>query len=120
MIHEKSQPEAMAHRLLKLEPPADGQNLNVRVLTTLESLEKLRPAWERIALPVSSASIFSSWEWLAPWWRAFGADQQLHVLAFEDMSSRLVGLAPLSSACTQLRKEMESPASDGRWQWRFG
>jgi hypothetical protein len=59
----------------------DSHNITVRVLTTLESLEKLLPAWE---------------EWLAPWWRAFGADQQLHVLVFEDMSSHLVGLAPLS------------------------
>ena len=75
---------------------ADGQNLNVRVLTTLEGLAKLRPAWEELLSQYPAASIFCAWEWLAPWWRAFGADQQLHVLAFEDMSSRLVGLAPLS------------------------
>jgi|HubBroStandDraft_1064217.scaffolds.fasta_scaffold09613_3 CelD/BcsL family acetyltransferase involved in cellulose biosynthesis len=75
---------------------ADGQKLNVRVLTTLESLEELRPAWEELLSQYPQSSIFSAWEWLAPWWRAFGADQQLHVLAFEDLSSRLVGLAPLS------------------------
>ena len=73
-----------------------GQDLNVRVLTTLESLEMLRPAWDELLSQYPQSSIFSTWEWLAPWWRAFGADQQLHVLAFEDVSSRLVGLAPLS------------------------
>ena len=73
-----------------------GQNLNVRVLTTLESLEMLRPAWEELLFQYPQSSIFSTLEWLAPWWRSFGEDQQLHVLAFEDMSSRLVGLAPLS------------------------
>lgn len=76
-----------------LQPP---QGLKVRVVDTLDELSKLRPAWEELLSHYPPASIFSTWEWLAPWWRAFGEGQRLHVLAFEDPSSRLIGLAPLS------------------------
>jgi CelD/BcsL family acetyltransferase involved in cellulose biosynthesis len=71
-------------------------HLTVRVIDTLDELDKLRPAWEELLSNYPQASIFSTWEWLAPWWRAFGEGQQLHVLAFEDASARLVALAPLS------------------------
>jgi CelD/BcsL family acetyltransferase involved in cellulose biosynthesis len=71
-------------------------HLTVRVVDTLDELDKLRPAWEELLSNYPQASIFSTWEWLAPCWRAFGEGQQLHVLAFEDASARLVALAPLS------------------------
>jgi CelD/BcsL family acetyltransferase involved in cellulose biosynthesis len=98
MPDNRSEILAEAHHSLpsKRHTVPNSQKLNVRVLTTLESLEMLRPAWDELLSQYPQASIFSTWEWLAPWWRAFGADQQLHVMAFEDMSSRLVGLAPLS------------------------
>jgi CelD/BcsL family acetyltransferase involved in cellulose biosynthesis len=71
-------------------------NLIVKVFRTIDDLDKLRVRWDELLAEYPQASIFSSWEWLTTWWRAFGADQQLHVLAFEDGSSRLVGLAPLA------------------------
>jgi CelD/BcsL family acetyltransferase involved in cellulose biosynthesis len=71
-------------------------NLTVKVFRTIDDLDKLRVRWEELLAQYPLGSIFSSWEWLTTWWRAFGADQQLHVLAFEDRSSQLVGLAPLS------------------------
>jgi CelD/BcsL family acetyltransferase involved in cellulose biosynthesis len=71
-------------------------DLSVKVLTTIDDLDKLRAQWEELLAQYPPGSIFSTWEWLTTWWRAFGADQQLHVLAFEDGSSQLVGLAPLS------------------------
>jgi CelD/BcsL family acetyltransferase involved in cellulose biosynthesis len=73
--------------------PAD--NVSIRLLTSVCELDKMRPEWDALLSQIPRASIFSSWEWLVPWWRAFGADQQLHVVAFED-SSRLVALAPLA------------------------
>jgi CelD/BcsL family acetyltransferase involved in cellulose biosynthesis len=71
-------------------------NLIVKVFRTIDDFDKLRVRWEELLAQYPQASIFSSWEWLTTWWRAFGADQQLHVLAFEDGSSQLVGLIPLS------------------------
>ena len=80
----------------KNEPAKDAKTLNIRVVNNLEELEHLRPDWEELLSQYPQSSIFSTWEWLAPWWRAYGVDQQLCVLAFYDDSHRLVGLAPLS------------------------
>lgn len=71
------------------------QNLKIRVLETLEDLEGLRPQWEKLLAGYPQASTFCTWEWLVPWWRAFGAEQRLHVLAVENSSSELIALAPL-------------------------
>ena len=63
-------------------------------------LGELRAPWDKLLAGIPTASVFSSWEWLLPWWRAFGAGQQLHVLAFFDQAKNLFGLAPLS-LCTR-------------------
>jgi CelD/BcsL family acetyltransferase involved in cellulose biosynthesis len=57
----------------------------------------LRPEWEDLLSEMPGASIFSTWEWLAPWWRAYGKGRKLHVLEFRAPSGRLEGLALLSS-----------------------
>src|SRR5208283_3106889 len=72
------------------------QDLRIRVYQDLDDLQTLRPAWEELLSEFPAATVFSTWEWLAPWWRAFGNAQKLHVLAFHDESWRLVGLAPLA------------------------
>jgi len=70
----------------------------IRVLETLDELEALRPDWDSLLGALPGASIFSSWEWLAPWWRAFGDEQTLRVLSFRNSTSHLAGIAPLSFA----------------------
>lgn len=75
--------------------------LQVHVYETLADIESLRPHWDQLLSEFSGATTFSSWEWLTPWWRAFGERRKLLVLAFLDESSRLVGLAPL---CVEKRK----------------
>jgi CelD/BcsL family acetyltransferase involved in cellulose biosynthesis len=77
---------------------ASDQNLTIVVHDSLESLERLRPEWETLLGAYEPSTIFSTYEWLAPWWRAFGGRDRLLVLAFRDESSALVGLAPLSIA----------------------
>lgn len=72
------------------------ESLQVRAYKTLADLEGLRASWEGLLAEFCGATTFSSWEWLVPWWRAFGDDRQLLVLAFVDPTGRLVGLAPLS------------------------
>jgi CelD/BcsL family acetyltransferase involved in cellulose biosynthesis len=66
-----------------------------QVYRTLDALESLRPAWEDLLAEFPGATTFSTWEWLAPWWRAFGNGRELLALAFFDESEKLVGLAPL-------------------------
>ena len=79
-----------------METHVSPHALQIRVIETLEELETLRPAWEELLASLPQASIFSSWEWLAPWWRAFGDGQRLHVISFQNSSARLAGIAPLS------------------------
>jgi len=74
------------------------QNLTIVVHDSLESLERLRPEWETLLGEYPPSTVFSTYEWLAPWWRAFGSGDRLLVLAFRDASSALVGLAPLAVA----------------------
>jgi CelD/BcsL family acetyltransferase involved in cellulose biosynthesis len=66
-----------------------------QIFRTLADLESLRPAWEDLLAEFPGATTFSTWEWLAPWWRAFGEGRDLLTLAFFDEAENLVGLAPL-------------------------
>ncbi len=68
----------------------------LQVFRSLRELERLRPAWDALLAEYPLASTFSSWEWLSCWWKAFGKDRSLLVIALIDSSSRLLGLAPLS------------------------
>ena len=72
------------------------QPLEVRLYENLAALESLRTEWEALLTEFPGATTFSTWEWLVPWWRAFGEGQQLKVLGFFDTTNRLVMLAPLS------------------------
>ncbi|MGD0757334.1 MAG: GNAT family N-acetyltransferase [Candidatus Sulfotelmatobacter sp.] len=75
---------------------ASDQSCTITVYDSLESLEHLRPEWDALLGEYPFSTVFSTYEWLAPWWRAFGATDRLQVLAFRDASSALVGLAPLA------------------------
>lgn len=73
--------------------PAAG--LNIQVYDTLESLGHLRDDWESLLEAYPHATTFSTWEWLVPWWRAFGGQDRLRVLAAYD-GGCLAGLGLLS------------------------
>ncbi|PYV22445.1 MAG: hypothetical protein DMG24_16740 [Acidobacteria bacterium] len=79
-----------------------GQLLQVRAYESLEELEGLLPAWDELLSHFATATTFSTWQWLVPWWRAYGRDQKLKVLAFFDPRETLVGLAPLASATQRI------------------
>ena len=67
----------------------------LRVYHTLDELQSLRSEWDRLLLEYPPATTFSTYDWLANWWRSFGDRRQLLVLALFDSDS-LVGMAPLS------------------------
>jgi len=75
---------------------ASDQNLTISLHDGLESLDHLRPEWDALLGEYPPSTVFSTYEWLVPWWRAFGGADRLQVLAFRDASSILVGLAPLA------------------------
>jgi CelD/BcsL family acetyltransferase involved in cellulose biosynthesis len=73
-----------------------------QICQSLEELQPLVPQWEDLLASIPDASIFNTWEYLAPWWRAFSGGQKLQVLAFRDATSRLMGLAPLTLSAKRI------------------
>jgi CelD/BcsL family acetyltransferase involved in cellulose biosynthesis len=69
--------------------------LRVERYRSLEALQRILPAWDWLLREYPLASTFSTWEWLAPWWRAFGKGRELMALGFWH-GEELVGLAALS------------------------
>src|ERR671937_3127424 len=63
--------------------------LGVQVLPTMAPL---RAEWA--ALAERSGTVFTTWEWAWSWWRHFGRDRRLLVVAVRS-GGRLVGLLPL-------------------------
>lgn len=68
--------------------------MKIDTYETLESVEVLRGEWEALLEAFPYSTTFSTWEWLAPWWRAFARNDKLLVLALRNSSSSLIGLAP--------------------------
>ncbi len=74
-----------------LQQMASDQHLTISVHDSLESLESLRPEWDALLDEYPLSTTFSTYEWLVPWWHAFGGNDSLLVLALRDASSALVG-----------------------------
>src|SRR5271166_4622295 len=75
---------------------ANTKGFTFRVFRSIEELKQLRPAWERLLESVPSATMFSTWEWLSSWWRAYGSGRELLTFGCTDSEGELIGLAPLS------------------------
>jgi CelD/BcsL family acetyltransferase involved in cellulose biosynthesis len=71
-------------------------SLQVTRLEDTSSLLGLQAEWTALLERCPSANPFLTWEWMSTWWRIYGADQRLLLLAVRD-GGRLVGLAPLKS-----------------------
>ena len=69
--------------------------LELRPFQTWDELGTLRPAWEELLAESASQTIFLTWEWLKPWWDAYGASRRLLFLTGWDSEGRLAGIAPL-------------------------
>jgi len=79
-----------------------SDTLKIRTYRSLDELETLRPSWNRLLESYPLATTFCTPEWLIPWWRSFGNNQQLLVAGWFDETSRPVAIAPLSSTPMQI------------------
>lgn len=70
-------------------------SIEIREYRSLEEAQALIPFWDELLSAYPGATTFSTWEWLASWWRNFAKNDQLLVLGFFQ-GEMLVGLAPLS------------------------
>lgn len=78
--------------------PADTASqrlpIEVRELTSVDQLEDLRLVWRDLLGRTPGATFFRSLDWLAAYWRHFGAEQRLRVLVVSDRAHAL-GILPL-------------------------
>ena len=68
--------------------------INIRCISSIQEFENLRDNWKRLLDQNHIQSAFLSWEWLFSWWKTFGHDKSLRIIAAWK-SDRLVGIAPL-------------------------
>ena len=69
----------------------------------------LRPEWSDLFDAAASPAPFLAWEWLAPWWRAFGGRRTPWILEARDGEGTLAGLLLLVGTAGPL----------GVRRWRF-
>jgi len=69
--------------------------INVEVIRTENALMELKEAWTNLLADMSNPSIFLTWEWITTWWRHYGQDNDLNVLAARDENGEVMGIAPL-------------------------
>jgi CelD/BcsL family acetyltransferase involved in cellulose biosynthesis len=61
-------------------------------LEASDALEPLRDEWDQLA--EASRNIFATWDWVRLWWRHFGSERRLHVVAVRE-GGRLAAILPL-------------------------
>ena len=88
--------------------------LRVVVCETEAEVSALLPQWEKLLDRCANTTIFSTWEWLGPWWRAYGRGD-FRLAAFYDESSALVAIAPLF-----VEQRQELPHLTLRWLHLMG
>jgi CelD/BcsL family acetyltransferase involved in cellulose biosynthesis len=88
------------------DPQADG--LTVVVSRDPERLADLRDEWRALFDAAALPSPFLAWEWLFPWWRAFGARREVWILEAREPDAALAGLLVLSAR--------PAPMGIRRWQ----
>jgi CelD/BcsL family acetyltransferase involved in cellulose biosynthesis len=59
-----------------------------------DQLAGIRPAWDRLLAQTPGATFFHTWDWLAAYWRHYGARQRLRVLVIEGAAGPQ-GIVPL-------------------------
>lgn len=59
-----------------------------------EELQELRPHWNALLSRSSSDTVFLTWEWCSAWWKNYGGERKLFVLAVWEAQNP-VAIAPL-------------------------
>jgi CelD/BcsL family acetyltransferase involved in cellulose biosynthesis len=78
------------------ESDAGRADARLAVCSSLESADPLRPRWDALLQEYPCTTPFCTWEWLAPWWRAYARDDRLRILVMGDGTAAPAGLAPLA------------------------
>ncbi len=68
---------------------------SLSVICSEHDWDKLKPEWNALADRSDTTSIFSTWEWLRPWWKHYHQPGDSLFIVTVHYGARLVGAAPL-------------------------
>lgn len=68
--------------------------LRTEVVRTESELLGLEEDWRALLQDAQVVSIFLTWEWITTWWRHYGHEHSLYIVAVWDTTGALVGVAP--------------------------
>lgn len=77
--------------------------MQARIVRTREELRSLEGPWNEMLRESSFQAPFHSWEWHESWWKSFGGNDELFVVAVEDSQGRLQVVAPLAKTRADVR-----------------
>jgi CelD/BcsL family acetyltransferase involved in cellulose biosynthesis len=58
-------------------------------------MERLRPKWSQLLQSNPALGLFSTPEWLVPWWRAYGREKELLSIVVNDADAGVVAILPM-------------------------
>lgn len=67
--------------------------LSIKEITNDDEFYNLKDEWNKLLLNSESNNLFLTWEWLYNWWKFFGYNKELKILAIKD-DNELKGIAP--------------------------
>ncbi len=76
-------------------PIAPQPMLTVTECRDWAKLERLRPEWNRLMELNPALGLFSTPDWLAPWWRAYSGKKELLSLVASDAEAGVVAILPM-------------------------
>lgn len=71
----------------------DTEHTEIKIISHIEDFEALEQEWDELALK-SDTHIFQTFEWNRIWWKHFGDNRKLHIVAVFS-GNKLAGIAPL-------------------------
>lgn len=63
-----------------------------------EGLQEILPAWGDLFSRSNCSNVFLSAEWMEEWWRHYGKEEALFIIALRNRGKQLVGIVPLYQA----------------------
>ena len=81
-----------------------GGDVRVRIVTRVEDLRALGPAWATLSAENEASSIFLTWPWIEDWLATIHAGQPILTAVAEDAAGGLVAVAPFYVARMRLAK----------------
>lgn len=87
------QDETVQSRLGDGSKRPENGHTEIKIITHIEDFEALEQEWDKLAWE-SDTHIFQTFEWNRIWWRHFGTNKKLHIVAVY-AGNKLTGIAPL-------------------------